>query len=160
MFIKSSNYDYPKHIIDVPEDKTWIISRPVSSIELSKEEGKQIVIEENPNDKVVRYLVLPFHRFCENYHTILLKNKSYTLKELLGIIHTFYNQKVMTYLELKSLHSDDVFDYIDSVCKELKENPNKIIHPINIMGDKVFFEGIEVEKDNAGDIQYILHLGS
>jgi hypothetical protein len=152
--------DYPEEVIDLPNDKSWVISNPVSSIKLTKSEGKVVVIEENSDESVVRYLVLSCHRFSENYHTILLKNKSYTLKELLDIIYTYYNDKVMSYLDLKSLNSHDVWDYIDDACKTLKENPNQIIHPIDIMGDKKFFEGIYIEKDGAGDVQYILRLGS
>ncbi len=152
--------DYPKEIIDLVENKSWVISNPVSSINLTKNEGKVVVIEENTDESCIRYLVMPFHRFSENYYTILLKNKSYTLKELLDIIHTFYNGKVLSYLDLKSLNSKDVYDYIDDACKTLKSNPNSIIHPIDIMGDKQFFEGIYIEKDGAGDIQYILRLGS
>lgn len=152
--------DYPTDIIDLPKEKSWVISNSMSEIKLTKNEGKQIVIKENSNKSVVRYLVLPFHRFSENYHTILLKNNSYTLKELLGIIYTFYNEKTLSYLDLKSLNSEDVFEYIDNACKTLKENPNQIIHPIDIMGDKKFFEGIYIETDKVGDIQYILRLGS
>ncbi len=152
--------DYPTDIIDLPKEKSWVISNSVSEIKLTKNEGKQVVIEENSNESVVRYLVLPFHRFSENYHTILLKNNSYTLKELLGIIYTFYNEKTLSYLDLKSLNSEDVFEYIDNACETLKENPNQIIHPIDIMGDKKFFEGIYIETDKVGDIQYILRLGS
>ncbi len=152
--------DYPTELIDLPEGKSWVISNPVSEIKLTKDEGKTIVIEENKDESVVRYLVLSYHRFSENYHTILLKNISYTLKELLGIIYTFYNQKVMSYLDLKSLNSNDVWEYIDDACKTLKQNPDKIIHPIDIIGDKRFFEGIYIEKDGVGDIQYILRLGS
>jgi hypothetical protein len=152
--------DYPSECIDLPEGKSWVISNPVSEIKLTKNEGKLVVIEENKDETVVRYLVLPYHRFSENYNTILLKNKSYTMKELFGIIYTFYNEKVMSYLDLKSLNSSDVYEYIDDACKTLKENPNEIIHPIDIMGDKQFYEGIYIEKDGAGDIQYILRLGS
>ncbi len=152
--------EYPKTIIDIPEEKSWTINSSVNSIGLTKDEGKTLAIEENPNPKVTRYLALPFHRFCSNYYIILLKNKSYTIKELLGVIYTFYNEKKLSYQDLKSLDCDDVFEYIDKRCLQLKENPELIINPINIMGDRRFFEGIYVETDNIGDIQYTLHLGS
>ena len=79
-----------------------------------------IVIEINNNNKIVRYLVLSFHRFSTNYHTIFLENKSYTLGKLLNLIYNFYNNKVLNYHDLKSLNSEDVYDYIDNVCIELK----------------------------------------
>jgi hypothetical protein len=31
-------------------------------------------------------------------------------------------------------------EYIDKMCLKIKENSNFIVHPIDIMGDKIFFK--------------------
>jgi hypothetical protein len=58
------------------------------------------------------------------------------------------------------LDSDDVYDYIDNACIKLFNESNSIINPINLMGDKIYFENIYIEEDKIGDIQYTLRLGS
>ena len=163
VFLTRDFKDYPKNKIDLPEDKSWSIYDKIDTIELMETECEKIVIPNNDEDNyedTVRILVLPFHRFSKNYYTMILENKSYTLYELLNIIYKFYNEKRLTYLELKSLDSDDVYEYIDNKCLHLKENPHAVINPIDIIGDKTFFQGIYYEEDNVGDIQYTLSLGS
>lgn len=152
--------DYPKNIIKLPNNKSWSINDSIDEIKLSETELNLNAIPSNTDETVVRILVLPFHRFSLNYHTILLENKSYTINELLNIIYDFYNKKRLSYLDLKSINSDDVYDYINDQCIELINNPNTIVNPIHIMGEKIFFQGIYYEEDNIGDIQYTLSLGS
>ena len=120
----------------------------------------KVVIEENNLSNVVRYLVLPFHRFNKNYHTIMLSNQKITIKELTNIIYNFYNKTELTLLDLKNLNDEDVYDYIIEFTSAKKENPELIVNPIDIMGDKTFFEYITIYEDESHDIQYMLHLGS
>lgn len=160
VFLTRDFQDYPKTKIDLPEDKSWCIYNTIDDINLSELESEMKVIPKNNDEEIVRILVLPFHRFSKNYYTMILENKAYTLYELLTIIYKFYNEKRLTYLELKSLDSDDIYEYIDDKCLHLKENPHAVITPIDIIGDKTFFQGIYYEEDNVGDIQYTLSLGS
>ena len=129
--------------------------------DLSAEENlDEIIIDENIYSNVIRYLVLPTHRFCGNYRSIILSNDVITKKEIYNQIYDFYNNTELTLNDLKNLNEDDVFDYITELTIEKKENPNLVVHPIDIMGDKKFFEGIYIETDKVGDIQYTLSLGS
>lgn len=82
----------------------------IGEIKLTKKQAKIVIIESNVNLCTIRYLVLLSHRFEKRYHTILLDDKSYNLIELLEIIYNFYNGKTLTYLELKSLDSNDVYE--------------------------------------------------
>ena len=61
---------------------------------------------------------------------------------------------------MKNLDEDDVYDYISEITSDKKENPQLVVNPINIMGDKTFLEYISVYNDNADDVQYMLRLGS
>ena len=108
----------------------------------------KVIIEKNIYSNVVRYLILPFHRFSKNYYTIILSNETITIKELTDIIYDFYNKKELTLFDLKNLNDDDVYDYITEITISKKENPKLVVNPIDIMGDQ------------SGDIQYMLHLGS
>lgn len=147
-----SNFDEcPKEIIKI----NGSIDEEYKDDDLTK-----IIIEENIYSNVVRYLILPFHRFCKNYYTILLSNEKITIKELTDIIYNFYNKKDLTLLDLKNLDNDDVFDYITEITISKKEKPDLIVNPIDIMGDKIFLENISIYEDESGDIQYMLHLGS
>ena len=121
---------------------------------------EKIIIEKNIYSNVIRYLILPFHRFSKNYYTIILSNEIITLKELTDIIYDFYNKKELTLFELKNLNEDDVYDYITEITISKKENPELVVNPIDIMGDKTFLEYITIYEDQSGDIQYMLHLGS
>ena len=120
----------------------------------------KVIIEKNIYSNVVRYLILPFHRFSKNYHTIILQNETITIKELTDIIYDFYNKKELTLFDLKNLDDDDVYDYITEITISKKENPKLVVNPIDIMGDKTFLEYITIYEDQSGDIQYMLHLGS
>ena len=120
----------------------------------------KVIIKKNEYSNVIRYLVLPFHRFSKSYFTIILSNEEITMKELTDLIYNFYNKKELTLLDLKNLDEDDVYDYISEITSDKKENPQLVVNPINIMGDKTFLEYISVYNDNADDIQYMLHLGS
>ena len=126
----------------------------------NEEDLTKIVIEKNLYSNEIRYLILPFHRFCKNYYTIILSNEKITIKELTNIIYNFYNKKELTLLDLKNLDDGDVYDYIRNITIAKKENPDLIVNPIHIMGDKKFLENITVYEDESGDIQYMLHLGS
>lgn len=120
----------------------------------------KVIIEKNIYSNVVRYLILPFHRFSKNYHTIILQNEIITIKEITDIIYDFYNKKELTLFDLKNLDDDDVYDYITEITISKKENPKLVVNPIDIMGDKTFLEYITIYEDQSGDIQYMLHLGS
>jgi hypothetical protein len=120
----------------------------------------KVIIEKNIYSNVIRYLILPFHRFNKNYHTIILQNETITIKELTDIIYDFYNKKELTLFDLKNLDEDDVYDYITEITISKKENPKLVVNPIDIMGDKTFLEYISIYEDQSGDIQYMLHLGS
>ena len=147
----SLNFDqYPKEIIKL----NGVIGEEYTS-DLTK-----VVIEKNNDTNLIRYLILPFHRFNKNYHTIILSNEKITIKELIDIINNFYTKKELNLIDLKKLDDDDVYDYITEITISKKENPKLVINPIDIMGDKRFLEYITVYEDDAGDIQYMLHLGS
>jgi hypothetical protein len=118
----------------------------------------QVIITKNIN--VLRYLVLPFHRFCSNYKIILLSNDEITKKEIYDIIYDFYNNSKLSLIELKSLNEYDAYNFITNVTINKKENPHMDVNPIDIMGDKIVIEYISVYEDRAGDIQYTLHLRS
>ncbi len=150
--------DYPKDKIKLPNNKSWNIHDKIYKIKLTKKQGETIII--NRNIFHVRYLALPFHRFSKNYYVIILEEKEYILKEILEMIYLFYNKKSLSYQELKSLNSNDVYDYIDNQCKKIKKDPYTNVYPIDIMGAKNRFEGIMIEEDSVGDIQYTLLLGS
>jgi len=116
----------------------------------------KVIIEKNIYSNVVRYLILPFHRFSKNYYTIILSNETITIKELTDIIYDFYNKKELTLFDLKNLNDD----YITEITISKKENPKLVVNPIDIMGEKTFLEYITIYEDQSGDIQYMLHLGS
>ena len=120
----------------------------------------KVVIGKNDDTSVIRYLILPFHRFNKNYHMIILSNETITIKELTDIIYDFYNKKELNLVDLKSLDDDDVYNYITDIITSKKENPELVVNPIDIMGDKKYLERITIYKDDANDIQYMLHLGS
>jgi hypothetical protein len=145
-------------MIKLPSYIVWSINKPINEINMINKHMKKVAILKNDSNNVVRYLVLPMHRFSLNYHTILLENKEYLLEDILTIIYQFYNEKKLTYIELKSLNSCDVYDYINGLCLELKLDPNKNVYPIDIMGEKVIFDKIYIDLDNCGDIQYMLYL--
>ena len=146
------NFDeYPNEIIKL----NGSIDEEYTDDDLTK-----VIIKKNEYSNVIRYLVLPFHRFSKSYFTIILSNEEITMKELTDVIYDFYNKKELTLLELKNLDEDDVYDYISEITSDKKENPQLVVNPINIMGDKTFLEYISVYNDNADDVQYMLHLGS
>jgi hypothetical protein len=120
----------------------------------------KVIIEKNIYSNVVRYLILPFHRFSKNYYTIILSNETITIKELTDIIYDFYNKKELTLFDLKNLNDYYVYDYIKEITISKKENPKLVVNPIDIMGEKTFLEYITIYEDQSGDIQYMLHLGS
>jgi len=120
----------------------------------------KIVIEKNEYSNVIRYLILPFHRFSTSYYTIILSDEQITMKDLTDVIYDFYNNKELSLLDLKNLNDNDVYDYITNMVTSKKEEPELVVHPVDIMGDKKFLEYITIYEDEAGDIQYMLHLGS
>ena len=145
----SLNFDqYPKEIIKL----NGVIGEEYTSEEYTSDLTK-VVIEKNNDTN----LILPFHRFNKNYHTIILSNEKITIKELIDIINNFYTKKELNLIDLKKLDDDDVYDYITEITISKKENPKLVINPIDIMGDKRFLEYITVYKD---DVQYMLHVGS
>ena len=164
------------HIITefLPENKIltkimWFIYyEPIDSIEIHEGDYEyknpeqnffnKVIIKKN-NTKNKRYLVLPIQRFAKNYKVILLPDEKITVGELFTIIYNFYNQKILTYEEIKELNDDDVFDYVNNACINHKRK-NKDIKYIDIMGDKRIYEFIYVSKDKSGDVQYLLSLGS
>ena len=146
------NFDeYPKENIIL----NGMINEEYTDGDLTK-----VIIKKNEYCNVIRYLVLPIHRFSKSYFTIILSNEEITMKELTDLIYDFYNKKELTLLELKNLDEDDVYDYISDITSDKKENPQLVINPKDIMGDKKFLEYISVYNDNSDDIQYMLHLGS
>ena len=148
---------YPTTYIHI--SKEWILSMKLSSLRLPKVEQQKIVIAQN-NENIIRYLSLPLQRFLKNYHIIFLDNNQYTLRRLLDTICDFYNNYELSLQELKGLDSDDGFGYIDDAVIRIKENPEKKIYPKNIVGSLKYFENICIANDEAGDIQYLLCLGS
>lgn len=150
--------EHPKSRIRL-NGKSWIIHQPIEDIGLTKKELEEVVIPKTEGKLCI--LVLSKHRFSRNYETIILPHKNITLQKLLSIIYNFYNKHSMTLQELYSLDSSDVYDYIYDAIEKLKEDPvsNKVF-PIDIMGDKRFFESIMYEENKIGDIQYTLNLGS
>jgi len=148
------------NIIRLSKSIVWSIdNNPNNNEYLTQDKylNKKAIIK-NEDKKVVRYLVVPLHRFSLNYYTILLDNKEYSIGDILTIIYEFYNKKELSYTELKSLNSCDVYDYINEQCLELKSDPCKKVYPINIMGDLIKFHKIYIDYDKCGDIQYMLHL--
>lgn len=126
----------------------------------NQDDLEKVIIEKNEYSNVIRYLVLPIHRFCYNYKIIMLSNDEITKKDIYSIIYDFYNNTELSLIELKNLNENDCYDYITDMTINKKENHELVVHPIDIMGDKTFIESISIHEDNAGDIQYTLHLGS
>ena len=129
------------------------------TIDEKPEENSQIILEENTSSNI-RYLVVPFHRFTSNNYVIGLPNSEISISDLSNIIYDFYNNKELTLLDLKKLNEDDVWEYITKKTIQKKENPELIIHPKDIMGDKIFMEFLSFYEDESGDLQVTLHLGS
>lgn len=149
------------NIIRLSKSIVWSIDKhPKSNEHLTNKYLNKTAIIKNEDKKIVRYLVLPLHRFSLNYYTILLDNIEYSIEDILTIIYEFYNNKELSYTELKSLNSCDVYDYINEQCLELKADPCKKVYPIDIMGDLIKFDRIYIDYDKCGDIQYMLHLVS
>ena len=149
------------YLLNFDEYPNEIIKINVSIDEEYKDDNlEKVIIEKNIYSNVIRYLILPFHRFSKNYNTIILSNEKITIKELTDIIYNFYNKKELTLFDLKKLDDDDVYDYIIDITISKKENPEIVVNPIDIMGDKTFLEYITIYEDQSGDIQYMLHLGS
>lgn len=119
---------------------------------------RKIIIKKNNKIKKIRYLVLPIHRFDNNYRVIILDNNEYSIYRLLITIYNFYNKKQLSIEDLKNLNDNDVYDYINNAIIKRKEN--KRIYYIDIMGDNTFFEGLNIKEDKIGDIQYSISLGS
>jgi hypothetical protein len=112
---------------------------------------------EGPN---CRYLTLPIHRFEHNYKIIILDNEEYTYCRLMMVIYDFYNNKELTYEDLKNINEDDVYDYVTDLVKLKKENPNQKVFYSDVLAGKKYMENIFVNTDKAGDTQYYLSLGS
>ena len=149
------------YLLNFDEYPNEIIKINVSIDEEYKDDNlEKVIIEKNIYSNVIRYLILPFHRFSKNYNTIILSNEKITIKELTDIIYNFYNKKELTLFDLKKLDDDDVYDYIIDITISKKENPEIVVNPIDIMGDKTFLEYISIYEDQSGDIQYMLHLCS
>lgn len=145
-------------IIKLPNNKYWQTQLPVKEIKLTKKQANNIVVQNQNN--ISAYLILPFQRFNENQFWIELKNSTYTLEELLNVIYEFYNCKNLTLDDLEKLNSNDVYDYINNAKNKLINNPDSIVHPIEIMGDKRYFEGIIVNDNAHNIVLYYLRLGS
>ena len=127
-----------------------------NKIILSEEEFNTVVIEKNTSINV-RYLLVQIHRYEDVYEIIMLNNDEYTVKDLLMVIYKFYNETFVTYAELKKLN--DASDCINEYCYEMKHK-NKKLRYVDIIMAMIHFECIEEIIDGAGDVQYILHLGS
>lgn len=116
-------------------------------------EMNSVVIEENETVNK-RYLILPIK--IEN-DVIILENNEYTLRDILILVHDFYHNREYSYLDLKKM-SENVGTIEE--CTRMKNNNIEHIHPINLIGDHIYFEGIEVAKDFSGDTQYAIVFGS
>ena len=91
----SLNFDqYPKEIIKL----NGVIGEEYTSEEYTSDLTK-VVIEKNNDSN----LILPFHSFNKNYHTIILSNEKITIKELINIINNFYTKKELNLIDLKKL---------------------------------------------------------
>lgn len=123
---------------------------------LSEEEFNTVIIEKNTSINV-RYLLVQIHHYEDVYEIIMLNNDEYTVKDLSMVIYKFYNETFVTYAELKKLN--DAYDCITEYCYEMKHNNAKLRYVDIIMG-KIYFEHIDKVIDNAGDVQYVLHLRS
>lgn len=160
-FISIENY--------VLRNISWIIyENPIEEMEIYDEDYNymkpdeaffnKVLIEKNHSNKNKRYLVLPVQRFAKNYKVIVLSDEEITIKELLLTIYKFYNEKVLTFEEIKEIDDDDVFNYVTDACNYFKKG--EIVHYIDVMGDKRFYEFIYSYVDGSGDTQYILSLAS
>jgi hypothetical protein len=123
---------------------------------LTEIEFNTVIIEKNTSLNV-RYLLVQIHRYENVYEIIMLNNDEYTVKDLLIVIYKFYNENFITYAELKKLN--DKYSCITDYCYEMKHKNAKLRYVDIIMG-MIYFEYIDEVIDNAGDIQYMLHLGS
>ena len=119
----------------------------------------KIVIPKNITSNI-RYLTVPIHRFASSLKVIILDNDEYSIYRLFITIYQFYNEKEISYEDLKNINDDDVYDYVTKIVIKKRTNPELKIYYIDIMGDKTHFETIYNKTDNSGDIQYYLLLGS
>jgi hypothetical protein len=120
----------------------------------------QFIVLNKVDEKEYRYLTLPTHRFAMSHKIIKLDNEEYTFYRLMMVIYNFYNEIELTYEDLKILNDDDVHGLITYLTKEKKENPEQKIYYRLVQGGKKYMENIFVNKDDAGDTQYYLLLGS
>ncbi len=122
--------------------------------------ANKFVVLNKIDEKEYRFLLLPTHRFCQTFKIVKLDNEEYTYYRLLSVIYNFYNEIELTYEDLKNINDDDVYDIVTNLTIEKKKNPNLKIYYSDVQGGKDRMENIFINKDNAGDTQYYLLLGS
>ena len=120
---------------------------------------QKIVIPKNTSSNI-RYLTLPIQRFSNSLKVIILDNDEYSIYRLFITIYQFYNEKEISYEDLKNINDDDVHDYVTNAVIKKRTEPDCKMYYIDVMGGKKFFEQICEKKDDSGDTQYYLLLGS
>lgn len=123
----------------------WYIAKPITTakkfddklneyIELTEEEWNTVVLSEGTDTKV---LIAPTRCFGDKKGLVYYeRHNPITLKEFLTKIYDFYNTP---------LCQDDKYSYnYDNVIHDIVNyGPNKVIRYIDLIGDKLGFEGIK-----------------
>jgi plasmid rolling circle replication initiator protein Rep len=114
----------------------------VGQIELTESDWNEVVV--NGKTKTY-YLHMPVTRFSEEVMIMGLPHEEITLRKLLTMVYEFYHTIKVTPELVKRREKDDVFNYIKHAAKEIKKGND--VHIIDIMGDKVFYEGFTLYRD-------------
>jgi len=126
--------DSDGRVVDVPED-LW----------------NSIVVPQTPSGTA--HVLVHLGRWGLYNRSITLSAPC-TLRNVLTCLHDFYRSRILDEKSIEDLEDDDVFDYKVRVVERLRtgENPANI----ELMGDRVYFEGVHHVK---GDV-YEIELGS
>ena len=110
-----------------------------NEIQLTEDDWNKVIVDARHK---TYYLHVPITRFSEEVMIMALPNEEITLRKILTTIYEFYHTMKVTSELVNRRKKDDVFNYIKNAAKQMKRG--KDVYIIDIMGDKVFYEGFTV----------------
>jgi len=151
---------------------SWTINSPISNLKIInsdhyEEFDEKYVDEEDDyyysnevNEIVINrifstcgiILKIPIQRFNQNQIDLKLDGPV-NVKNILETLYHFYNVEEVNMDILKNI-PDDCFHYVRNMKTKVKRG--KVMHWIDLMGGKIFFEGFR----RIGENTYYLNLGS